>query len=272
MSERDIFETEVRKPQPDWDIVINNLNALPMSHMLAALSGLQPFLRSQVADQSRKILRIKLGWQGSADRVEAALRAVEAQNQMAPAEFFRANAALTGPLPPDQQTDIRQLLVKRRTAKYQMSEAGKKFLASDPIEGFRPGLYNDSAGHCTIGIGTLVHHGACNGTDPSETEEFKKGITLQRALQLVAARLTGFEGALNRDVKVELAQHQTDALLSFMYNTGGLHELLAPLNAGLFEQLPELIRRTRVAGNSIVRMRRRNEAELFEKADYNAHF
>ena len=33
------------------------------------------------------------------------------------------------------------------------------------FEGVRRELYNDPAGHCTIGVGHLVHTGGCNDTE-----------------------------------------------------------------------------------------------------------
>lgn len=50
------------------------------------------------------------------------------------------------------------------------------------FEGLRTELYNDVAGHCTIGYGHLVHRGNCDG---SESEEFRAGISRQRALELL---------------------------------------------------------------------------------------
>ncbi len=53
-----------------------------------------------------------------------------------------------------------------------LSDEGAAFTAR--WEGKRNQLYNDTLGHCTIGIGHLVHHGPCNGSEP---EEFKRGLT-----------------------------------------------------------------------------------------------
>jgi GH24 family phage-related lysozyme (muramidase) len=37
--------------------------------------------------------------------------------------------------------------------------------ANQRLTGDTYGLYNDSAGHCTEGIGHLVHHGRCTAQD-----------------------------------------------------------------------------------------------------------
>lgn len=60
------------------------------------------------------------------------------------------------------------------------SDRGIELIAE--FEGFESNLYNDAADHCTIGFGHLVHKGKCNGSEP---DEFKKGITKQRAKELL---------------------------------------------------------------------------------------
>ena len=52
--------------------------------------------------------------------------------------------------------------------------AGASALSSDGVElikqfeGFRANLYNDPVGHCTVGYGTLVHRGNCDGSASGE--------------------------------------------------------------------------------------------------------
>lgn len=38
-------------------------------------------------------------------------------------------------------------------------------------------LYNDSAGHCTIGYGHLVHHDPCGGKKYLNEHQFIHGVT-----------------------------------------------------------------------------------------------
>lgn len=85
------------------------------------------------------------------------------------------------------------------------------------FEGFRASLYNDSAGHCTIGYGTLVHRGPCNGSEPGE---YLAGISEDRATDLLLQRVRQFENVINDSVKITLNQNQFDALVSFVYNVG----------------------------------------------------
>lgn len=86
-------------------------------------------------------------------------------------------------------------------------------------EDFKPNLYNDDSEdhHCTIGYGHLVHLGPCNGSEP---QEFKNGISKERALELFDLRIVDFEKAVQRDVTVPLYQHEFDALVSFLFNCG----------------------------------------------------
>lgn len=88
--------------------------------------------------------------------------------------------------------------------------------------------YNDSEGYCTIGYGHLISRNKCeNITIP---QEFKNGITKERATELFNSRLTEFENAVKRDVTVPLYQYEYDALVSLLFNCGAsyLKENKAP--------------------------------------------
>jgi GH24 family phage-related lysozyme (muramidase) len=95
-----------------------------------------------------------------------------------------------------------------------LSKRGAQFIAE--FEGMRERLYNDPAGHCTIGIGHLVHKGRCNGSEPAE---FKRGITRDQAYALLQRDAQRMEKAVN-GLGVPLNQNQFDALVSFTYNLG----------------------------------------------------
>lgn len=152
------------------------------------------------------------------------------------------------------------------------SDAGIRFIAG--FEGFRATLYNDAAGHCTVGYGHLVHRGSCNGSEP---EEFRHpgGIARERALELLRADADYAARAVNGLVTVALSQAQYDALVSFTFNLGegALRNstLLRELNAGRYDAVPrEMNRWTRAGGQVLPGLVRRRAAEgaLFADGRY----
>jgi lysozyme len=113
------------------------------------------------------------------------------------------------------------------------SERGIAFIKQH--EGFRARLYNDCAGHCTIGYGHLVHLQPTDGRP--EEKPFLAGITEQQADELLRSDVRAkAEHYIRIAVKVELEQHEFDALASFTYNLGGRaflsSTLLRKVNAG----------------------------------------
>lgn len=163
----------------------------------------------------------------------------------------------------------RTAAVPKRTTKRQrkrkLSKKGTRFIAT--FEGFRSELYDDPAGHCTIGCGHLVHHGRCDGSEPAE---FRRGITRERALELLLEDAAQAADAVNGSVQVPLNQHQFDALVSFVFNVGagafGESTLLKKLNEGRYQDVPKQLDRWVKAGGrtleGLVR-RRKAEGELF---------
>lgn len=83
-------------------------------------------------------------------------------------------------------------------------------------------MYNDlggNKGHCTIGVGHLVHKGVCNGVVPSE-KPYLKGIPNNKAEQLLKKDLQIAESEINNSVTSKLTQNQYDSLVSFVFNIG----------------------------------------------------
>jgi GH24 family phage-related lysozyme (muramidase) len=151
-----------------------------------------------------------------------------------------------------------------------LSDRGVDFIAR--FEGFRGTLYNDPAGHCTIGYGHLVHRGRCNGGEPAE---FRAGITRQRAAQLLRADAAVAVAAVRDNVTVALTQEQFDALVSFAFNVGAgafrRSRLLERLNLGHHEAVPAQLRRWVTAGGRTLPglvARRDAEARLFTTGHY----
>jgi lysozyme len=151
-----------------------------------------------------------------------------------------------------------------------LSKKGAAFIAH--FEGFRAQLYNDPVGHCTIGCGHLVHHGPINGSEPTE---FKRGITHERALELLQDDASTAAREIARSVKVRLSQPQADALISFAFNvgTGAFRDstLLRLLNQGDYASVPAQLNRWSKAGSKTLPglVRRRDaEGRLFRDGAY----
>jgi lysozyme len=153
-----------------------------------------------------------------------------------------------------------------------LSQRGAAFIAR--FEGCRLQLYNDPAGHCTIGIGHLVHHGPCNGSEPAE---FKRGITRERAFELLAEDAAEVVAAMRRRVKVALTQPRFDALCSWGFNCGSgvfaTSTLVRKLNAGDYASVRSELARWDKAGSPPrplpgLTRRRKAEGRLFSEGKY----
>ncbi len=142
------------------------------------------------------------------------------------------------------------------------------------FEGFRDKMYNDPAGHCTIGYGTLLHKGNCDGR--SSEQPYVNGVTAEKATQLLKQEAETFQKVINDSVTVSLNQNQNDALVSFVYNIGaaafGKSTLLRLLNQGDYRSAPTEMKKwtkARVNGNLVdlpgLVKRRNAEAELFQR-------
>jgi GH24 family phage-related lysozyme (muramidase) len=153
-----------------------------------------------------------------------------------------------------------------------LSKRGAAFIGR--FEGLRLELYNDPAGHCTIGIGHLVHHGRCDGSEPAE---FKRGITRERAFELLEEDAAEVVAAIRRRVGVLLTQPRFDALCSWGFNCGSgvfvTSTLVRKLNAGDFASVRSELARWDKAGNpprplAGLTRRRRAEGRLFAEGKY----
>ena len=147
-----------------------------------------------------------------------------------------------------------------------ISNAGLEFITKH--EGIRLKLYNDPAGHATIGVGHLVHFGPVDGR--ASEAPFANGISRTEAMELLRQDVRTAEDAVRRLVDVPLKQNQFDSLVSFTFNVGaGNFEnstLLRKLNQGDYDSVPsELNRWIRGGGKVLPGLvhRRQNEGELF---------
>jgi GH24 family phage-related lysozyme (muramidase) len=177
---------------------------------------------------------------------------------------FDAKSAVP-PAPPARRPRVAAVAKAAPAARRRLSKRGAQLISE--FEGMRERLYNDPAGHCTIGIGHLVHRGRCNGNEPAE---FKRGITRGRAYQLLQTDSKRFENAVN-GLGVPLNQNQFDALVSFTYNLGPgpiveKTGIRAALKARRYKDVPREMKKWVKAGGKTLPglVRRRNaEARLF---------
>ena len=138
------------------------------------------------------------------------------------------------------------------------SDAGVSLIKT--FEGFRAKPYRCPAGIPTIGYGATFY------PDGRKVSLNDPAITEARATELLRDMLGGFERGVLRQVKVELAQHEFDALVSFAYNVGSEalagSTLLKRLNAndkkGAADQF---LRWNRADGRVMSGLTRRREAE-----------
>lgn len=150
-----------------------------------------------------------------------------------------------------------------------MKTSDKGLVALMIHEGIVPAPYADSVGVLTYGIG----HTAAAGSPDPKTLPMGMPADLDGALREVMAvfkrDIETYEAAVNRAVKVQLEQHEFDALVSFHYNTGAIAKasLTKALNGGLD--------RVSVAALFMnwtkpveVTMRRKAERDLFINAHY----
>lgn len=150
-----------------------------------------------------------------------------------------------------------------------MKTSWKGVLEIAEHEGLVPTVYRDSVGVLTYGVGHTAGAGAPNPAAMSQA--MPVGVALDEAIdaaiKLFKADLAKYEARVNAAIKVPLEQHQFDALVSFDFNTGGIHraQLTKQINAGDFSgagfmgwlRPPE------------IRKRRTAEQRLFQTGDYD---
>ncbi|MCX7298870.1 MAG: lysozyme [Rhodobacterales bacterium] len=137
-------------------------------------------------------------------------------------------------------------------------------------EGIVPAPYLDSVGVWTWGIGHTV---AAGGPDPAKMhrampQDIDKAVIA--AIEQFAVDVKGYVARVNEAIHVPLAQHQFDALVSFDFNTGGIHraKLTAAINAGEPDAAQHFMGWLRPPE---IRKRRTAEMSLFRTGDYAAN-
>jgi len=143
----------------------------------------------------------------------------------------------------------------------QISQQGVELIKH--FEGCRLEAYLCPAGIWTIGYGHTLDVKEGDRVDQEAAEAF------------LIEDLEEFEDHVQRLVEVDLSQDQFDALVSWTFNLGygnlAASPLLAKLNDGLYDEVPEQIKRWTRAGGRVLEglVKRRNaEAALWEGRDW----
>lgn len=152
-----------------------------------------------------------------------------------------------------------------------LSQRGAGFIAR--FEGCVLRMYNDPTNNATIGVGHLIHMGPINGREP---QEFQRGITRKRALELLMDDAGKAARGVRRLIKVPLNQQQFDALVSFTFNCGegalAASTLRKRLNRREYAAVPSELNKWVLSGGKrlpgLVR-RRKAEGALFSGGRYN---
>jgi len=171
----------------------------------------------------------------------------------------------SGPCASDKElADQTKALEKADPAQNQqnLSSNGLQFI--ERHEGYSDKVYNDVAGNPTIGYGHLIKEG----------EDFSKGITKEKAGELLAQDAKSAVDSVNSKVTGKLSQAKFDAVVDFTYNLGGKafgkSTLLKNINAGK-DVTKENFTDWNHAGGKVVKgltTRRTDEFNLFSKSDY----
>ena len=101
-------------------------------------------------------------------------------------------------------------------------------------EGIVPAPYLDSVNVWTFGIGHTASAGAPNPATMAKGNPADLDAAIAEAFTVFRRDLARFEDRVRAAVKVPLQQHEFDALVSFDFNTGGIHraKLTEHLNKG----------------------------------------
>lgn len=137
-------------------------------------------------------------------------------------------------------------------------------------EGIVPAPYRDSVGVWTFGVG---HTAAAGGVAP---ETMTRGmpdnidLAIDEALRLFRHDVLKYERRVNDAITVSLSQYQFDALVSFDFNTGGIHraKLTRAINSGDPDAARHFMGWLRPPE---IRKRRTAEMRLFQTGDYDGN-
>lgn len=139
-------------------------------------------------------------------------------------------------------------------------------------EGIVPAPYKDSVGVWTFGIG---HTSSAGAPDPEEMSgAMPEGVAfdeaISSAIRIFRSDVRKFEDRVNDAIQVPLKQHEFDALVSFDFNTGGIHR--AKLTKAINRRNPNAAHHFMGwLRPPEIRKRRTAEMRLFQTGDYDAN-
>jgi lysozyme len=151
-----------------------------------------------------------------------------------------------------------------------MKVSDKGLLEIAEHEGVVPAPYLDSVGVLTYGIGHTKNAG---GIDPASMPLAMPADiegAIDHALEVFRTDVASYEARVNAAIKVPLSQFEFDALVSFDFNTGGIHraKLRKRVNAGDPDAADSFMGWLRPPE---IRKRRTAEMDLFVTGDYDAN-
>ena len=149
-----------------------------------------------------------------------------------------------------------------------MKTSDKGILEIAEHEGIVPAPYRDSVGVWTFGIG---HTAAAGGLDPQQMARAMPAdvdAAVMQAIEVFRHDLGKYEARVNQAIRVPLKQHEFDALVSFDFNTGGIHraQLTKAINAGDPNAARHFMGWLKPPE---IRKRRTAEMRLFQTGDYD---
>jgi lysozyme len=137
-------------------------------------------------------------------------------------------------------------------------------------EGIVPAPYYDSVYVLTYGIGHTKNAGGLDPADMSLAMPSDIDAAIDRALDVFRKDVGSYEQRVNDAIKAPPEQHEFDALVSFDFNTGGIHR--AQLTKAINGDDPYPARHFMGwLRPPELRKRRTAEMNLFETGDYDAN-
>jgi GH24 family phage-related lysozyme (muramidase) len=136
------------------------------------------------------------------------------------------------------------------------------------------GMYQDSEGHCTYGIGHLVHHGNCSQQDIDDYhQKFGSGGMIETdAFNQCREDLTKFIDTVKARIDIEINQCQFDALMIFAFNIGNgafsESTLVRNINQHILDEDSIKDAFLLFSNPPVLRARRLKEADLFNHCIY----